>query len=128
MSSGVPSNKGGQPAGGGGKGEGGRARQPGKSDNNAFIDDDNSNSTSGNDRRSERQIAARSGKGNLGSHARSVRIADVGGVVAEGADFTDEDTDVAQQADGGKVEELRSPRAVAEAPTAAAAAATVGVS
>lgn len=126
MPSGVSSNMGGQPAGGGGQGEGGRATLPGKSDSNMFIDDDNNNSASGNDRASERQIAARSGKGNHGNNARIVRIAGVGGVIAEGADFTDEDREVAQQAGGGKVEELRSPRAVAEAPTAAAA--TVGVS
>lgn len=126
MPSGFSSTMGGQPAEGGGQEEGGRARQHGKSDYNMFIDDDNSTSASGNDRRGERQIAARSGKGNRGSHARSVRIAGVGGVIAEGADFSEEDTEVAHQAGGGKVEELRSPRAVAEAPTDVAA--TVGVS
>ncbi|CAM9317439.1 unnamed protein product [Ectocarpus sp. 4 AP-2014] len=124
MPSGVSSNVGGQPTGGGRQGERGRARQPGKSDSNMFIDDDDSNSASGNDRTSERQIAARSGKGNHGNNARSVRIAGVGGAIAEDADFTDEDREVAQQAGGGKVEELRSPRAVAEVPTAASA--TVG--
>ncbi|CBJ27442.1 WD40 domain containing protein [Ectocarpus siliculosus] len=124
MPSGVSSNMGGQPPGGGGQGEGGRATLRGKSDSNMFIDNDNSTSASGNDRTSERQIVARSGKGNHGNNAKSVRIAGVGGVIAEGADFTDEDREVAQQAGGGKVEELRSPRAVAEAPTGAAA--TVG--
>ncbi|CAB1111910.1 unnamed protein product [Ectocarpus sp. CCAP 1310/34] len=122
--SGVSSNMGGQPTGGRGQGQGGRARQPGKSDRKIFIDDDDSNSGFGNDKTSERQIAARSGKGNHGNNARSVRIAGVGGAIAEDADFTEEDREVTQQAGGGKVEELRSPRAVAEAP--AAASATVG--
>ncbi|CAM9941486.1 unnamed protein product [Ectocarpus sp. 12 AP-2014] len=124
MPSGVSSNMGGQPTGGGGQGEGGRARQPGKCDSNMFIDEDNTNSASGDDRTSERQIAARSGKGNHGNNSRSVRIAGVGGAIAEDADFTDEDKEVVQQAGGGKVEELRSPRAVAGVPTAASA--TVG--